>query len=113
VHYVRSGDFVLELLRESRDADEQAFALGALAHYASDTAGRPAVNQAVAIQYPKLRAKNGNSVKYAQDKTAHLKTEFGFDLVQVAKNRARIRHLRVINAFALHAENWSFQAARV
>ena len=87
VHYVRSGDFVLELLRESRDADEYAFALGALAHYASDIAGHPAVNQAVAIQYPKLRAKYGNSVKYAQDKTAHLKTEFGFDMVQVAKSR--------------------------
>jgi hypothetical protein len=87
VHYVRSGDFVLELLRESRDADEYAFALGALAHYASDIAGHPAVNQAVAIQYPKLRAKYGNSVEYAQDKTAHLKTEFGFDMVQVGKNR--------------------------
>jgi hypothetical protein len=34
-----------------------------------------------------LRAKFGKSVRYAQDKTAHLKTEFGFDTVQVAKNR--------------------------
>ena len=87
VHYVRSGDFVRELILESQDADEYAFALGALAHYTSDIAGHPAVNQAVAIEYPKLRAKFGNSVKYAQDKTAHLKTEFGFDMVQVAKNR--------------------------
>jgi len=75
------------LLLESRDANEYAFALGALSHYASDIAGHPAVNQAVAIEYPKLRAKFGNSVRYAQDKTAHLKTEFGFDTVQVAKNR--------------------------
>ncbi len=87
VHYVRSGDFVQELLSQSQDADEYAFALGALAHYASDIAGHPAVNQAVSIQYPKLRAKFGNSVKYAQNHTAHLKTEFGFDMVQVAKNR--------------------------
>jgi len=87
VHYVRSGDFVRELLLQSQDADEYAFALGALAHYAADIAGHPAVNQAVAIQYPKLRAKYGNSVRYAQDRTAHLKTEFGFDMVQVAKNR--------------------------
>ena len=87
VHYVRSGDFVRELLLESEDANEYAFALGALAHYASDIAGHPAVNQAVSIQYPKLRAKYGNSVRYAQDHTAHLKTEFGFDMVQVAKNR--------------------------
>jgi hypothetical protein len=87
VHYVRSGDFVRELLLESQDVNEYAFALGALAHYASDISGHPAVNMAVAIEYPKLRAKFGKSVKYAQDKTAHLKTEFGFDMVQVAKNR--------------------------
>jgi hypothetical protein len=87
VHYVRSGDFVRELLAQSQDANEYAFALGALAHYTSDIAGHPAVNQAVSIQYPKLRAKFGNSVRYAQDHTAHLKTEFGFDMVQVAKNR--------------------------
>ena len=87
VHYVRSGDFVRELLTQSQDANEYAFALGALAHYASDIAGHPAVNQSVSIQYPKLRAKYGNSVRYAQDHTAHLKTEFGFDMVQVAKNR--------------------------
>jgi zinc dependent phospholipase C len=87
VHYVRSGDFVQQLLLQSQDANEYAFALGALAHYASDIGGHPAVNQAVSIQYPKLRAKYGNSVRYAQDHTAHLKTEFGFDMVQVAKNR--------------------------
>ncbi len=87
VHYVRSGEFVRELLLQSQDADEYAFALGALAHYISDIDGHPAVNQAVAIQYPKLRAKYGNSVEYAQNKTAHLKTEFGFDMVQVAKQR--------------------------
>ena len=87
VHYVRSGDFVRELLLQSQDANEYAFALGALAHYASDIAGHPAVNQSVSIQYPKLRAKFGNSVRYAEDHTAHLKTEFGFDMVQVAKNR--------------------------
>jgi hypothetical protein len=86
-HYVRSGDFVIELVRESQDVNEYAFALGALSHYASDISGHPAVNQAVAIEYPKLRAKYGNSVRYAQDKTAHLKTEFGFDTVQVAKQR--------------------------
>src|SRR5271165_3777599 len=87
VHYVRSGDFVQELLLQSQDANEYAFALGALSHYTSDIAGHPAVNEAVAIHYPKLRAKYGMSVRYAQDTTAHLKTEFGFDTLQVAKNR--------------------------
>ncbi len=87
VHYVRTGDFVLELISQSQDANEYAFALGALSHYSSDIYGHPAVNQAVAIQYPKLRAKYGRYVRYAQDTTAHLKTEFGFDTLQVAKNR--------------------------
>ena len=87
VHYVRSGDFVTELIRQSRDADEYAFALGALSHYAADVSGHPAVNEAVAIAYPKLRAKYGTSVRYAQDKTAQLKTEFGFDTYQVSRNR--------------------------
>ncbi len=86
-HYVRSGDFVRDLVLESQDANEYAFAMGALAHYASDIAGHPAVNQAVAMEYPKLRAKFGNSVKYAEDRTAHIRTEFGFDMVQVAKSR--------------------------
>src|ERR1700758_209960 len=87
VHYVRSGDFVHELLLESQDVDEYAFALGALSHYASDITGHPAVNQSVAIMYPKLRAKFGPIVLYAQDKTAHIRTEFGFDMAQVAKKR--------------------------
>src|ERR1700719_1169029 len=87
VHYVRSGDFVRELILQSQDANEYAFALGALAHYTSDIAGHPAVNKSVSIQYPKLRAKFGDSVRYAEDHTAHVKTEFGFDMVQVAKNR--------------------------
>jgi hypothetical protein len=87
VHYVRSGDFVSELIHESRDVDEYAFALGALSHYASDIAGHPAINLSVGIAYPKLRAKYGRSVRYAQDRSAHLKTEFGFDTLQVLKNR--------------------------
>ena len=86
-HYVRSGDFVREMLRASDDVNEYAFALGALAHYTSDITGHPAVNESVSLEYPKLRAKYGQSVTYAEDKTAHLKTEFGFDMVQVAKNR--------------------------
>ncbi len=87
LHYVRTGDFVVELLRQSQDANEYAFALGALSHYVADIDGHPAVNAAVALRYPKLRAKFGNSVRYADDATAHLKTEFGFDTLQVAKNR--------------------------
>ncbi len=59
LHYVRSGDFVQEMLRQSMDADEYAFALGSLAHYASDIVGHPTINQVVAIDFPKLRMKFG------------------------------------------------------
>ena len=86
VHYVRSGDFVEALVRDARDVNELAFALGALAHYSADNTGHPiAVNRAVAIEYPKLRAEFGNEVTYEEDPPAHLKTEFSFDVVEVAK----------------------------
>src|SRR5262249_26253774 len=32
-HYIRTGDFVAELLRDASNADELAFAIGALSHY--------------------------------------------------------------------------------
>ena len=87
-HYVRSGDFVHALIQEAQDLNEYAFALGALAHYAGDNDGHPiAVNLAVAIMYPNLRAKYGNQVTYSDDPTAHLKTEFSFDVVQVANHQ--------------------------
>jgi Zinc dependent phospholipase C len=87
VHYVRSGDFVSALIRDSTDLNEYAFALGALAHYASDNSGHPTINHVVAVTFPKLRAKYGEEVTYADDPKAHIRTEFGFDMVQVAKNR--------------------------
>jgi Zinc dependent phospholipase C len=87
VHYVRSGDFVEALLRDSSDINEYGFALGALAHYASDNAGHPAINHIAGIEFPKLRARFGDEVTYADDPKAHIRTEFGFDMVQVAKNR--------------------------
>ena len=86
-HYVRSGDFVTEMIRESRDANEYAFALGALAHYAADTEGHPAVNRSVALNFPKLRRKYGDVVTYADNPAAHIRVEFGFDVAQVAKQR--------------------------
>lgn len=87
LHYVRSGDFVTTLISESSDINEYAFALGALAHYSSDNTGHPTINKVVAIEFPKLRAKFGNEVTYADDHKSHIRTEFGFDMVQVAKNR--------------------------
>ena len=104
VHYVRSGDFVLELIKESQNADEYAFALGALSHYAADVTGHPAVNEAVAITYPKLREKFGPIVLYAQDKTAHIRTEFGFDMAQVAKERYAPQQYHDFIGFAVSKE---------
>ncbi|HEX2329465.1 MAG TPA: zinc dependent phospholipase C family protein [Candidatus Angelobacter sp.] len=87
VHYVRSGDFVVALLDEAADINEYAFALGALSHYASDLSGHPAVNMAVAQNFPKLKTRYGPAVTFEQDPKAHIQTEFGFDVVQVAKQR--------------------------
>jgi zinc dependent phospholipase C len=87
-HYVRAGDFVLALLRDSKDVDGYAFALGALAHYAADTQGHPlGTNRSVPLLYPKLEKKYGDSVTYEEDKLAHVKTEFGFDVLEVAQGR--------------------------
>lgn len=90
-HYVRSGDFILTLLRdaqESKQLNDYAFAIGALAHYASDIAGHPiATNRAVPLLYPNLKTKFGDSVTYENDPLAHVKTEFGFDVLQIAQQR--------------------------
>lgn len=86
VHYVRSADFLQALLDESGDLKEYAFALGAVAHYGADVEGHSiAVNRAVPLLYPKLRRKFGDEVTYADNPAAHLKTEFGFDVLQVAR----------------------------
>jgi len=87
-HYVRSGDFITALIRESQDLNEYAFALGALEHYAADTEGhRIATNRAVPILYPELRRKFGSDVTYWDNPNAHIRTEFGFDVLQVATGR--------------------------
>ena len=87
-HYVRTGDFILNLIRESQDLDEYAFALGALEHAAADDNGhRIAINRAVPLLYPKLQRKFGNSITYGDDNTSHMRTEFGFDVVQAANGR--------------------------
>lgn len=83
-HYVRSGDFVETLLDDSRNIDEYAFALGALSHYVADNTGHPlAVNPSVPMMYPRLRKEYGNRVTYEEDPTAHIMTEFSFDVLQI------------------------------
>src|SRR6202521_2390840 len=85
-HYVRSGDFVLGLLRDAKDVDGYAFALGALSHYAADNQGHSiGTNRAVPILYPELKKKYGQVVTYEQNPLAHVKAEFGFDVLEVAR----------------------------
>jgi hypothetical protein len=87
-HYVRSADFILALLQDSKDLNEYAFALGSLAHYAADNDGhKMGTNPAVPLLYPKLKKKFGNVVTYEQDPLAHAKTEFGFDVMEVTQGR--------------------------
>ncbi len=87
-HYFRSGDFIEALLRNSQDLNDYAFAIGAMAHYAADNSGhRLATNLAVPMLYPGLKKKYGDVVTYEDDPIAHVKTEFGFDVLEVAKER--------------------------
>src|SRR4030095_7645697 len=85
LHYVRSGDFVTALIRNAADANEYAFALGALSHYASDNNGHPiATNKVVPMMYPKLRAKFGDDIPYDEAPKQHILVEFAFDVLHVA-----------------------------
>ncbi len=95
-HYVRTGDFVVNLFRNANDANELAFAVGALSHYIGDAVGHAnATNLAVPVEFPKLRKRYGNSVNYAQGEHQHVQTEFAFDINEIAHNRlAPIHYLR-------------------
>ena len=87
-HYVRSGDFVLALFRNAHNANELAFAVGALSHYIGDSYGHSeATNRAVAIEFPKLAARYGPSVNYAEGRHQHVRVEFAFDIDQIAHHR--------------------------
>jgi Zinc dependent phospholipase C len=95
-HYVRSGDFVVNLFRNSGNADELAFAVGALSHYIGDSIGHSqAINLAVPIEFPKLGQKYGTVVNYAQGEAQHVRTELGFDINEIAHDRmAPVQYLR-------------------
>jgi len=95
-HYVRPGDFVLNLFRNARNADELAFAIGALSHYIGDSFGHPlSVNLAVPVEFPQLERKYGHSVNYAEGRHQHVQTEFAFDINEIAHHRmAPVSYLR-------------------
>jgi len=92
LHYVKTGAFVETMLRDAQDVDELAFAIGALCHYASDAEGHAiAVNRAVPLMYPKLRAKYGDSVPYDEAPKQHILVEFAFDVLLVANGGYKLQ----------------------
>ena len=97
-HYVRSGDFVVNLFRDAQNADELAFAVGALSHYIGDSNGHPlATNVAVPVEFPDLEAKYGKEVNFAEGKHQHVQTEFAFDINEIAHHRmAPVHYVRHI-----------------
>lgn len=87
-HYVRTGDFVVNLFRDAHNADELAFAVGALSHYIGDSIGHSeATNVAVPVEFPGLRARYGDVVNYAEGEHQHVQTEFAFDIDQIVHQR--------------------------
>jgi hypothetical protein len=95
-HYVRTGDFIVHLFREAKDANQLAFAVGALSHYIGDNIGHSqATNRAVPVEFPKLAAKYGPVVTFGEDEHAHIQTEFAFDINEIAHHRlAPLPYLR-------------------
>jgi hypothetical protein len=85
-HYVRTGDFVINLINESQNLDEYAFALGALCHYYGDTYGHAiATNRTVPLVYPGIEKKFGTVVTYGEDHTSHSRVELAFDVLEIAR----------------------------
>src|ERR1017187_8921183 len=88
LHYVRTRDFVRALFRDAKDANDVAFAIGALSHYLGDTIGHPdAINLAVAQEFPELALKYGKNVNYAEGQHQHVRAEFAFDIDEITKHR--------------------------
>lgn len=85
-HYVRSGDFVENLISEAQNLDEYAFALGSLCHYMADKYGHSlATNRTVPIVYPGMAKKFGPVVTYEENHISHSRVEIAFDVLQVAR----------------------------
>jgi hypothetical protein len=87
-HYVRTGDFVESLLRNARNVNEYAFALGALSHYVGDSVGHAdAISPATAVEYPKLAEKYGRVVTFEDAPRQYVATEFSFDVDELSRRR--------------------------
>ncbi len=86
LHYVRTGDFVMEVINDAQNLNQYAFALGVLSHYLADEYGHSlATNRTVPILYPKLGQKFGPVITYSDDHLSHSRTELAYDVLQTAK----------------------------
>ncbi|MFD0793018.1 zinc dependent phospholipase C family protein [Mucilaginibacter litoreus] len=87
LHYVRSGDFIVNLIADARNLNEYAFALGALSHYMADKYGHSmSTNLNVPIIYPKLKKKFGDVVTYEDNHLSHSRMEFAYDVLQIGQH---------------------------
>ncbi len=85
VHYVRSGDFIENVIHDAENINEYAFGIGLLCHYQADRFGHSlGTNLAVPILYPDLKKKYGESVAFEKCCSQHTRVEFGFDVIQTA-----------------------------
>ena len=85
-HYVRSGDFVQNLLDEAENLDEYAFAIGSLCHYYGDEYGHSlATNLTVPEVYPKMGKRFGRVVTYEEDHASHSRVELSYDVLEIAR----------------------------
>ncbi|QJD94607.1 zinc dependent phospholipase C family protein [Mucilaginibacter robiniae] len=87
LHYVRTGDFITNVLHEAQNLNEYAFALGTLSHYVADQYGHSlATNVTVPEVYPVLKKKFGKIVTYDEDHVSHSRMEFAYDAVQIGRS---------------------------
>ena len=105
-HYVRTGDFVEQLINDATTPDELAFGLGALAHYTSDEVGHPYINKVEGMEFPVIRRKFDSHITYEDSPSHHIRTEFGFDVVGIAKNRFTPENYRDFIGFDVAKPLW-------
>lgn len=87
LHYVRSGDFITNLLADAQNLNEYSFALGALSHYMADKYGHSlSTNLNVPLIYPDLKKKFGDVVTYEENHMSHSRMEFAYDVLQIGQH---------------------------
>ena len=74
LHYVRGDGFITAMIRDSRDLNEYAFALGSLAHYAANKTTRPPHRGEILRCRCSIRSCRSNTATSSPMKTIQLRT---------------------------------------